>query len=132
MGSSKDIRRHNQSAVRHVSELLDHNRDIGNVLDGTRHNLNGECRGRSLCRAQVKHIALDFGVGHKGGALDPGVNLLQHRTPFASNAWFKGHETRHIAARPSHTADETGADRVSEADKDDWDTCLLYTSPSPR
>jgi hypothetical protein len=45
--------------------------------------------------------------------------LSPHRTPFASNAWFKGHETRHIAARSSQTADEAGADRVSETDKDE-------------
>src|SRR6185437_13439799 len=109
----------------HVSELLDHIRDFGSVLNGTRHNLNGECNSRSLCRLQIKLIALDFGGGHKGGALDPRVNLLQHRTPFSSNAWFKGHETRHIAAGPSQTADEAGADRVSEADKDNWDNAAL-------
>jgi len=67
-----------------------------------------------------KLVGLNFGVGHKGGALDLRVKLLQHRTPFASNAWLKRHKTRHIAPRPSHTADETGANRVSQADKDDW------------
>src|SRR4051794_34233765 len=54
-----------------------------------------------------------------------------HRAPFASNTWFKGRKTCHIATGASQTTDESGADRVSETDKDDWGGAALLRQRGP-
>jgi hypothetical protein len=54
-----------------------------------------------------------------GGSRHPRRDLFEQLKVFRTHAVFQHDKTRSIAARPGHAVDETSADRIDDASKND-------------
>ena len=115
----EDVGNHDQRAIRCARDSADRLADFVWILDRAGHELDFKRGRRRLGCVEVIAIGRHVRIGEKSGPLGAGRHLLQHREPLARDARLEGRQPGDVASRPGQCGDQAGADRISNADKDD-------------